>query len=232
MTAYPRHSSSASSISEQSNEALNGLCAWVGALIARAEAAVPLVSSTGSDPLSQDARSFGALWSYGRAHTLRMRDCPEHIARLLDRLYGITKSNDLAEDIWNHVIAAAWFPLPSTIASDLLKRGLCRGSLAHSWQREDVWWQLVNEYPEAVHNIACARYTDPSFDEHRLDEVFHQFPWWAEIGSILACEDPSHQNKALWLATQLKHHGIEAQTLAPRRWHESFARAWNEVSGS
>lgn len=205
---------------------------WLGAILDRLRSGrPPLPDEISEQAAAIDASRFGALefyrvqeWIGRQAH--RSARIDEYLSEIHRRAQGQTWEAEL----WYGILLYIPTPLPAAIALDLLDRGIARGWFAHSWQEEQVWWRLVDEYPEAAHNLAINRYTSDAFEWHRVEEVLHQFPW-DEIIGILATLAPSHDEKARQLAEYIRARGAEAAAERTiRRWHPSFRAVWGRVA--
>jgi hypothetical protein len=218
------------SVDERYHRALIGLASLLGAFTARLEAGLSALPCSVDDDeaVANFVRLFGST-RYSPDASAGVPCIPPHIEPLFGKVQALIRGDKDEERIWNLVIAYTWFPLPREIALDLVKRNLCSISLSHSWQHEEVWWQLVDIESEAAENLLYHRYVSPRFDANQLEEVFHQFPWWETMAPKLSKASPSHASKAAWLVTQLKNRGITASMSRRKNWHPVSAQAWDEV---
>jgi hypothetical protein len=205
---------------------------WLGAILARLRAGEPpLPGSVSDDRAIRDAEQFGAQPVYQVQQWHHKLDRIPQIDTYLREIHALARNQPWEQAFWQEVLAIFIpTPLEPSLAKDLLDRGIGRGWMAHSWQEEAVWWRLVDEFPEAVHNLALWRYTNPGDDWSRVEEIFNQFPWWSELARLLAEEEPSTRAKAAGLARLIRAQNIVGDVeQCRRRWNQRFVEAWEEV---
>lgn len=214
-------------------DAWNGLAAWLGVILDRVrKRRRPMSGRMTEAAFVADAASFGAVQLYqvpewGWGTTIERRPA---LDRLLIEIHSHSRGRVWEPELWALLFSFIPCPLPTKIAHDLIDREIGIQELGHGHQEEEIWWRLVDQVPEAVHNLALHRYQREEDDWSRVEEVINGFPGWeTELYQLLVHSRASGTNKARQLAKRVR--GVADSEGVMRPWKSvdpAFLTEWEK----
>ncbi len=211
---------------------LFALGAWLGAVRDRLRAGRPpspgctrgRSSKRWAMAIETHFKSFGVQWL---AYSRGLDDPRFEPVALLDEyiteIHALARGKFFEEELWSELLTVVPAPLPLPVAHDLVDRNIEVTSLGHRYEHQAVLWRVADQVIEAVYNLAILRYENEHDGPDRLEEIFYQFPYWLEIGQILAERDAGTAEKLDWLVARMKEHSLHTdRTRRQQFWNPEF----------
>ncbi|MBX9737884.1 MAG: hypothetical protein K2X32_13260 [Phycisphaerales bacterium] len=179
-------------------------------------------------------KSYGVQWlAYNRG----LDDPRFEPVTLLDEyvteIHALARGKFYEEELWSELLTVVPSPLPLPVAHDLVTRNIGVTSLGHRYEHEAILWRVADQVVEAVYNLAIRRYENEHDGPDRLEEIFYQFPYWLEIGEMLAYRSAGTPEKLEWFVARMKEHKLPLDQ--PRReshWNPEFRELMLKSEGT
>ena len=149
---------------------------------------------------------------------------------VLETLHEKILNSSCESALWGALIWNLAKPLPSTIAHDLIDRGIALTDLEHSRQTDEVQWRMAENQREALLTLAIDFYTKSSYNEAEFQHLLQKFPDSRWMLETLAYRQPSSPAKEKAFLNVLSRHPEVEKIQRRHRLHNLINRAYQATN--
>lgn len=151
-------------------------------------------------------------------------------SEVLWQLHFKIRGHKHEDAIWSSVLWYLSHPLPTTLAHDLIDRGVATVMMSHTRQEDEVQWRLATMHEDALYTLIRERYTEPQFSVAQFETMLEIYRWGDDglLTMLLSFWTKSPAKEAVFVAA-IEHKLEHWSELKKKKYQRSGAAYFKKM---